>query len=51
MEGCDLLFSILKWELIVIAATFVVHLGFWATGTGLPAWRLDKGDMISLKLK
>ncbi len=51
MEGCDLLFSILKWELIIIAATFAIHLGLWATGTSLPTWRINNGDRISLKLK
>lgn len=51
MEGCDLLFSTLKLELVIISVITSLHLLMWATNLKLPDWRIEKGDMISLELK
>ncbi len=41
----------LKWEFIFFLTFTAFHLGLWFTKCRLPALRIDKGDMISLKLE
>jgi hypothetical protein len=41
----------LKWEFILFLIFTAFHLGLWITKSRFPAVRIDKGDMISLKLE